>query len=68
MKTIATLLVIFSVFLLLVSCSTEDMETPKPKPSLPTAVVKNNRIDAVMQRDSISKDGDEIDPPVRPKP
>lgn len=66
MKTIATSLIVFFIFLLLVSCSTEDMETP-PSP-LPPVVIENNCTDAMMQRDSISKDGDEIDPPVRPKP
>lgn len=65
MKTIATSFAVFLTLLLLASCSNDDM--PSPQPPLPTVVLENTATDAMMQRDSISKEED-IDPPLKPKP
>lgn len=64
MKTTTTLLLIFIALLLMPSCAPEELEAPKPRP----VKLETDFNDAMMQRDTISKDGDEIDPPVRPKP
>ncbi|ESU23960.1 hypothetical protein FEDK69T_10170 [Flavobacterium enshiense DK69] len=63
MKRVALVFAVFIALLLLQSCSLEEMEA-QPNP-LPTAF---DYADAMMQRDSISREGNEIDPPVRPKP
>ncbi|ESU19321.1 hypothetical protein FCR2A7T_19310 [Flavobacterium cauense R2A-7] len=65
MKTIATLFAVFLVLLLLASCSNDDMQPPQPP--LPNVVLENTATDAMMQRDSISKEED-IDPPKLPTP
>jgi len=63
MKTTTTFFVALVALLLLQSCSPEEMETAQSRP----VIVKNESNDAMMQRDSISRDVI-IDPPVRPKP
>lgn len=61
MKTLTTLLVFFLTLLLLQSCSSEEIEQLQIKP-IPTTV---DYTDAMMMRDSISRDGDS-EPPVKP--
>ncbi|CAM3673012.1 hypothetical protein FSS13T_26370 [Flavobacterium saliperosum S13] len=61
MKTTTTLLLIFIALLLLQSCSPED-----PEPQLKPVSTTIDYTDAMMQRDSISKDGEETDPPTKP--
>ncbi len=63
MKTPITLFAICFVLVLLASCSSDDLENPQ-KP-LPTYGIENDCTDAMLQRDSISKDED-IDPPTMP--
>lgn len=61
MKITAAPLIVFIALLVLQSCSTEEMEAPKLHPVKFEPVINN----AMMQRDSISKD-DGIDPPTKP--
>lgn len=63
MKTITTLLAFFITLLLFQSCSPEEIERPEFKPQPETV----DYTDAIMRQDSVSN-GEEIDPPVRPKP
>lgn len=62
MKTTTTLLLIFISLLLLQSCSPEELEAPKPRP----VKLETDFSDAMMQRDTISKDGETDPPPVKP--
>jgi len=63
MKTPITLFAICFVLVLLASCSNDDMQPPQPP--LPKDIIENDCTDAMLQRDSISKD-EGIDPPTKP--
>lgn len=60
MKTITTLLAFFITLLLFQSCSPEELE-----PQIQTLPVTVDYTEAMMMRDSTSRD-DETDPPTKP--
>ena len=61
MKKLALISVVLISFVLTPSCEVEEIEYPKQKQS-------ENIVypDFMTQRDSVSKDEDEIDPPTKP--
>lgn len=61
MKTIIIVFAVFIGLLFLQSCSTDDVESPVRNES-----VANPYTDAMMMRDTISRDEEEIDPPNLP--
>ncbi|ESU29171.1 hypothetical protein FLJC2902T_12130 [Flavobacterium limnosediminis JC2902] len=61
MRRTALVFAFFTALVLLQSCTAEEIET-QPKP-VPTTV---DYTDAMMQRDSVSRNEDEIDPPTVP--
>jgi hypothetical protein len=61
MKTLVFVFAVFTILVSLQSCAVDEIDT-QPKP-VPTTV---DYSDAMMQRDSVSREGDEIDPPTKP--
>lgn len=62
MKKITLVFTVMIYVLLLSSCSVEEVEQPAQYP----LGAKDNFSDVMMQRDSVSKTEDGIDPPVKP--
>lgn len=59
MKTILTIIAVFTTILFFESCSTDDMENSTPQ----VENAANPYNDAMMQRDTLSREDAAIDPP-----